>query len=380
MYIHRSLGLSKERKSVFLFGPRQTGKSTLLRNTLPSVRRINLLQTDEYLKYSQAPSLLRKELGGSEKVLIVDEVQKIPMLLDEIQYLIDERGMRFILTGSSARKLKRGGVNLLGGRTRSFNLHPFTYKELGGRFDLMQALSYGTLPSIVLSDMPKRDLRAYCGDYLQHEVVAEGLTRNIPAFSRFLESAALLNGQMINYQTMSDQASVPKSTVIEYFKILKDTLIAFEAVPWTRSIKRKPIKTPKYFFFDIGVARSLQKRDRVKLSSPDLGDAFEAWIAHELKSYIDYFHPGEDLNYWRSTSQFEVDFILLDKIAIEVKAKTKLGRDDFNGLRALREEKKLKSYVVVSLVERPYLEDGILVLPWKDFLERLYGGDSFLKV
>lgn len=380
MYIKRTLSLEKIKKSIFLLGPRQTGKSSLLKHTYPNIKKINLLKTDELLKYSTQPSLLRKELIASDHIVAIDEIQKLPILLDEVQYLIDEHNVKFILTGSSARKLKKNGINLLGGRANSYHLHPFTYNEIGNEFKLIESLSYGTLPPIYFSDSPRKDLKSYVGDYLQQEIIAEGASRNIPAFSRFLEASALLNGQMINYQKIADHSSVAKSTVIEYYKILKDTLIAFEVLPWQKSIIRKPIQTSKYYFFDIGVVRSLQKRDKIKLSSPDLGEAFECWMAHELKSFLDYKSDGDELYYWRSTSQFEVDFILNDSIAIEVKAKNKFSKADFKGLIALSEEKLLDSYVMVGMHDKPYQEGSILVLPWKDFLDRLYSGDNFKKL
>lgn len=380
MYLKRYHELQKLTKSIYLFGPRQTGKTTLLKHEFPNAKKISLLQTDVFLKYSTDPSKLRKEITDKDKLIIIDEIQKLPILLDEVQYLIDEHNLKFILTGSSARQLKKKGVNLLGGRARSEYLHPFTYIELKEKFNLLKALSFGTIPSIYFSDMPRRDLKTYAGDYLQQEIVAEGASRNIPAFSRFLESAALLSGQMINYQNIADQSSVAKSTVVEYFKILQDTLIAFEVLPWQKTVKRQPIKTPKFYFFDVGVTRVLQGRDKVKLNSPDLGEAFEAWMAHELKSFLDYVHPGEELYYWRSTSQFEVDFILLDKIGVEIKAKSKFTESDFKGLRAIAEEKNLASLILVGLHDTPYKHDGILVLPWHQFLERLYDGDHFKKI
>lgn len=380
MYIRRTLALDKLKKSIFLLGPRQTGKSSLLKHAYPHIKKINLLKTDELLKYSTQPSLLRKELTATDLIVAIDEIQKLPILLDEVQYLIDEYNIKFILTGSSARKLRKNGINLLGGRANSYHLHPFTYSEMGADFNILDSLSYGTLPPIYFSDSPRKDLKSYVGDYLQQEIIAEGASRNIPAFSRFLEASALLNGQMINYQKIADHSSVAKSTVIEYYKILKDTLIAFEVLPWQKSIIRKPIQTSKYYFFDIGVARSLQKRDKIKLSSPDLGDAFECWMAHELKSFLDYKSDGDELYYWRSTSQYEVDFILNDSLAIEVKAKNKFSKADFKGLIALSEEKLLDSYIMVGMHDKPYQEGPILVLPWKDFLNKLYSGSGFKKL
>ena len=368
------------KKSFFLFGPRQTGKSSLLKKVYPHIKSINLLDHNHFLRLNQDPSLIRKELRDSDKILIIDEIQKIPSLLDEVQLLIDEHHVQCILTGSSARRLRKGGVNLLGGRARSFHLHPFCYAEIKDDFSLYRHLEFGTLPPILTSDAPKLDLSAYCGDYLQQEIMAEGLTRNLPAFSRFLETAALLNGQLIQFTKIQEQTGISKSTVIEYFKILKDTLIAFDVPAWTKSVKRKAILTSKYYFFDVGVLRTLQKRKRLHPSTTEFGEALETYMAHELKSYVDCYFPTESLNYWRSTSQFEVDFILMDRLAIEIKATKKIVASDLKGLKALRDEDAMDAYVMVSLDPAPRKEDGILILPVEEFLGRLWNHDRFKKL
>ena len=372
-YYERVLDVAQlvEKKSLFLFGPRQTGKSTLLRNVLPNVRTYNLLDSDVLLTLSRRPAQLREELAPSDKIVVVDEIQKLPSLLDEVHLLIETRGIHFMLTGSSARKLRRGGVNLLGGRARSRTLHPFVYSELN-EFDLVRALDIGLLPTIYLSESPLEDLKAYAGDYLTQEIAAEGLTRNIPAFSRFLEIAALCNGQLINYSQIANDAQVPKTTVQNYFQILKDTLIATELKAWKQTVKRKPIVTSKFYFFDIGVARYLQHRRGLKQRSPEFGEAFETFIYHELRSYLDYRSPDGNLRFWRSKSGFEVDFILNDHTAIEVKAKTPLGKRDLRGINALQEEGNLRRYVIVCMEQRPRRVDNVDILPWRVFLDQLW--------
>ncbi|MCX6117902.1 MAG: AAA family ATPase [Proteobacteria bacterium] len=227
MIIDRYINLPSllSEKSYFLFGPRQTGKTSLIRATLKESRSYNLLEYDTFLRLSRDPSLIRKELLDYTGVIVIDEIQKIPGLLDEVQILIEEKNIRFLLTGSSARKLKRSGVNLLGGRARTMRLHPLTVNELGKNFDLLKAVNFGLLPSIYFSPRPKEDLQSYSGEYLREEISAEGLTRNVPAFSRFLEVAAISNGQIINYQTISSDCAVPRTTIQEYYSILKDTLI-----------------------------------------------------------------------------------------------------------------------------------------------------------
>ncbi len=373
MNIERIVDLKRElvKKSCFLLGPRQTGKSWLIRHSLKGCPTYNLLDSDIYLKLSRSPRRLREELSPKDRIVVIDEIQKLPQLLDEIHLLIEEKRIHFLLTGSSARKLRRGGVNLLGGRARTHYFHPFSYWELKERFHLLRALNHGLLPSLYFSEDPEKDLEAYVGTYLKEEVAAEGLTRNVPAFSRFLEVAALCNGRLINYEKISNDAQVARSTVQEYFQILKDTLLAREVVPWRKSKKRKPISTSKFYFFDPGVVRFLQNRNLLKKGSHEFGEAFETYIFHELKTFADYRSAGE-ISYWRSTSGYEVDFILDDTTAIEVKASATVGLQDLKGLKALQEEKSLKRYVVVSLEDQVRTVGSIQILPWKEFLRRLW--------
>ena len=319
------------------------------------------------------PSRLREDLLPHDKIVIIDEIQKMPSLLDEVHFLIEEKGIHFLLTGSSARKLRRGGVNLLGGRAWTRHLHPLTSVELGERFDLSKAINRGLLPSIYFSESAEDDLRAYVGTYLREEIAAEGLTRNIPAFGRFLEVAALCNGQLLNYTKISNDAQVARSTVQEYFQILKDTLVAYELTPWKRSIKRKPLSTSKLYFFDCGVARYLQKRSQIMPGSPEFGELLETLIFHELVSYCDY--QGEiELDYWRSKSGFEVDFILDSSTAIEVKASKIAHAQDLKGLKMLREEGKLKKFMLVCMEKEPRMIDGIEIIPVDLFLKKLWAG------
>jgi predicted AAA+ superfamily ATPase len=360
------------RRSHFLFGPRQTGKTALVRRTLRGARVYDLLDSAVFAALSQRPGRLAEELDGRDRIAVIDEIQRLPELLNEVHRLIEERSVRFLLTGSSARKLRRGGVNLLGGRARTIHLHPFSWRELAGRFDLDRALERGLLPSVYFSDDPQADLRAYTGSYLQQEIVAEGATRNLPAFSRFLRVAALCNGTIVNFTNVANDAQVPRTTVYEYFGILKDTLLVYELPAWRRSRKRKPLVSSKYYFFDVGVAGALQER-RVRRGTPEYGEAFETWLLHELVCHRDYV-SGEALSYWRSTSGFEVDFILGDHTAIEVKAKENVSEQDLRSLRALAEEKKLKRYVCVSLEPRRRRVGEIAVLPVASFLEALWEG------
>ena len=361
------------RKSHFLLGPRQTGKSTLLRRALPRARVYDLLDSAVFLDLSQRPGRLMEELTPDVDVIAIDEIQRLPLLLNEVHRIIEAHGVRFLLTGSSARKLRRGGVNLLGGRARTKLLHPLTWMELGRRFDLERAVSCGTLPSIYLSDDPDADLRAYTGSYLQEEVVAEGATRNIPAFGRFLRVAALANATIVNFSKVANDAQTPRSTIYEYFDVLRDTLVLFEVPAWRQSVKRKPLASSKYYFFDVGVASALQGR-RPRPGTPEFGQAFETWLLHELKSWIDY-RSGEDLRYWRSTSGFEVDFILGDHTAIEVKCTANVYPGDLKPLRALAEEEKLRRYLCVCLEPRRRRLGEVEVLPYAEFLGALWNGE-----
>ena len=360
------------RKSHFLFGPRQTGKTFLIRKTLPGVPVYDLLDSATYLALSQRPGRLAEGIGPRDRIVVIDEVQRLPSLLNEVHRLIEERGVRFLLTGSSARALRRGGVNLLGGRARIRRLHPLTCRELGNSFDLTRAVAHGLLPSIYFSDDPEADLEAYTGAYLQQEIVAEAATRNVPAFSRFLRVAALCNATVVNFTNVASDAQVPRTTVYEYFEILKDTLLLHEVPAWRYSRKRKPLVSSKYYFFDTGVASSLQGR-LVKPGTPEFGAAFETWLLHELVAHRDYA-SGEDVHHWRSSSGFEVDFILGDHTAIEAKAKENVTTQDLRSLRALGEEGKMKRRLCVCLEPRRRETDGITVLPYREFIDALWAG------
>lgn len=361
-----------EKKSYFLFGPRQTGKSALVRHALGGIRVYDLLDASVYLALSRNPNQIEQELAPKDRFVVIDEIQRLPEVLHEVHRLIESRRIHFLLTGSSARKLRRGGVDLLGGRARTKFLHPLTRQELGSRFDLLRAVKRGLLPSIYFSDDPQADLKAYAGTYLQQEIIAEGASRSIPAFSRFLRVAALCNGTIVNFTNVANDAQVARTTVYEYFEILRDTLILHELPPWRKSRKRKPIVSSKYYFFDSGVAAALQERD-IRPRTPEFGEALETYLHHELISYRDY-RSGEPISYWRSTSGFEVDFVLGDHTAVEVKAKENVSSSDLKPLRAIAEEGKLKRHICVSLESRPRRVEGVTILPVEEFLEGLWDG------
>lgn len=359
-------------KSYFLFGPRQTGKSSLIAHSLKDVRVYNLLDNTLFLDFNRNPGRLSEELTARDKVVVIDEIQRLPDLLNEVHRLIEERGVRFLLTGSSARKLRHGGVNLLGGRARTQYFHPFTTQELKEHFNLKRALNSGLIPSIYFSSDPNADLEAYTGNYLQQEIVAEGATRNVPAFSRFLKVAALCNAAIVNFTKVANDAQVPRTTVYEYFEILKDTLIIRELPAFKKGKQRKPICSSKYYFFDTGVVRQLQGRGALSEGTPEFGAAFETFFMHELTAYSDYKHSVQ-LSFWRSTSGYEVDFIIDDHTAIEVKAKAVITPDDLRSLEAIAEEHRFKSLICVCLEKRPRKIGKIEIVPYQEFLGKLWG-------
>jgi predicted AAA+ superfamily ATPase len=372
-YFRRILDLKKPTtdKSCFLFGPRQTGKSSLIEHELPGVTVIDLLDDDIFLKLQRNPKELSTYISNPKMLIVLDEIQRIPALLNEVHRLIEKRKIRFLLTGSSARKLRRKGVNLLGGRARSRVLHPFVFPEIRETFDLQRLLQFGSIPSIFLSSDPWDDLKSYVGAYLKEEIIAEAATRNVPAFSRFLEVAAISNGQMINYEKISNDAQVARSTVQSYYQILRDTLIGENLEPYRKTRTRKAIATHRFFFFDLGVANYLKGLKSISANSSEFGLALEAYIHHELSTYRDYYSDNE-LSYWRSQSGFEVDFLLNGEIAIEVKATRHVDRNDLKGLAALSEEVRLRRQIVVCREEVPRKIGNIEILPVQRFLEMLW--------
>lgn len=374
MDIVRKLDIASvlSRKSVFLFGPRQCGKSWLVDHTVKDAHILDLLSADTFLRLSQHPEYI-EQIADDGKPIVIDEIQKLPMLLDEVHRLIEKRGFRFLLTGSSARKLRDKGVNLLGGRARVRRLHPFSAAELKGEFELDRAVNFGMLPSVWFSAEPDEDLADYIDEYLRQEIIAEGATRNLPAFSRFLEIAALSNGEQIDYAAISRDAQVPRSTVQEYFKILQETLLADEVTVWKRGVKRKTVETAKFYLFDSGVARRLARRGKVVEGTPEYGHLFETLVHHELRSYLDVHVRDGVVNYWRTRAGNEVDFVV-GTTAIEVKSGRTVSRGDLSGLRAIAEEGAFDHRIVVCREPRCRIEDGVEIVPYSDFIERLWSG------
>ena len=379
IYIPRTLDLHNllKQKSFFLFGPRSTGKSTLLKRQLPDAVRINLLDSSYLLRLTQSPQDLQSvaESGGPlgpHSLVVIDEIQKIPALLNEVHRLIEDHQWRFLLTGSSARTLKAAGVNLLGGRARIAKLFPLTSHELGERFQLERALLHGTLPHVYFSDEPVEDLSAYVTTYINEEIKQEGLVRKIPSFLTFLKLAALTNGQMLNFAKIASDTAVAATTIREYYKILEDTLIGTMVEAWQDSTKRKAITTAKFYFFDCGVVHRIQDVRALERNSDLYGRAFEHWMFTEISAYLSYTRSLDSLRYWRSTTQFEVDFLIGSEAAIEVKATTKVQKADVKNLLALQEEGVFKRYYLVTHDPVETLKDGVYFLHWRSFLERLW--------
>ena len=369
--------VDSEEGSVFLWGARQTGKSTLLRTLFPDAHFYDLLKSDLYKQLSQRPALLREELELTAKdsdLVIIDEVQKIPELLDEVHWLIENKHLRFILCGSSARKLKRCGANLLGGRAIRNVLFPLVSAEIPD-FDLIKAVNNGMLPPFYPLANPQKRLQSYVGDYLKEEIYAEALTRNLNNFSRFLEIAALNDGEMINYQNIASDCGVSAPTVKEYFNILYDTLLAYSIPAYTKAKKRRLIQTPKCYLFDIGVVNCLTGRKSLRPGSIDFGHALEHLIVQEIIAYLEYYGCEQKLSYWRTTSGYEVDAVLGDaETAIEIKSCEEVQSRHLHGLKAFKEEHPEARLIIVSLDARPRLFNGVEVWPAQRFLQQLWAG------
>ncbi|MGB3977021.1 MAG: DUF4143 domain-containing protein [bacterium] len=364
-------------RSAFLWGPRKTGKTTLLKHQFPEALFLDLLNYDLYLALSREPMQLRRILDAEQNhTVIIDEVQKVPHLMDEIHWLIENRPYRFILSGSSARKFRRGQVNLLGGRAWRYELYPLVSAELGS-FDLEKTLLSGFLPLHYLSSDSLMDLKAYVHDYLKEEIQAEALTRNLPAFSRFLQSAALTSGMLLNYSNAARDSGVSVKTIREYYQILEDTLIGRLLEPWKRSKSRRLIETSKFYFFDTGIVAALLDYRTLNPGTKEFGRLFEHFIIQECFAYRHYSRKDFPISFWRTANGSEVDLILGDaQVALEIKSGKQASSLKPNGLRLFAQEYKLTKKIIVSRDPFPQkLSSGITILPWQNFCEQLWGGD-----
>ena len=366
-------------QSFFLWGPRQTGKSSLLKQLYPEALWIDLLKTNDFLRYTSQPFLLREEVqAATPRLVIIDEVQKVPLLLDEVHWLIENTSTVFGLCGSSARKVRRGHANLLGGRAVRYELYGFVSAELGAEFDLLRMLNHGALPRHYLSNSPRLLLRAYVNDYLKEEIANEGVVRNLPAFANFLSMAVLSDTELINYSTIARECGISSPAVKEYFQILIDTLLGRYLSAYTRRPKRRVIQAPKFYFADIGVVNMLAKRGPLEPGAELFGKAFENWVCHELTAHAAYSELFYELSYWRLASGVEVDFILGDmECAIEAKGTANISTQHLHGLRELKKDyPRIKRRIVVSLTPRARrTDDGIDILPVSSFLAQLWQGE-----
>jgi predicted AAA+ superfamily ATPase len=380
--IERALRMAlPPRQSAFLWGPRKTGKSTYLKSAFPDSLTFDLLQTDLMLELAKRPALLRERLLATplDKVrspVILDEVQKVPQLLDEVHWLIENQGLSFILCGSSARKLKRGGVNLLGGRAWRYEMRPLTSIEVGEDLNLLQALNRGLVPAHYLTPEYRRSLDAYVVDYLKEEVFDEGLTRNVAAFSRFFEAVGYSHGDLTSYANIARDCGVDAKTVKEYYQILVDTLLGTFVEPWKKRQERQVIgKAPKFYLFDVGVAGALTRRHIAVERGEPFGRALEHFVLMEIQAHRSYQELGYEIHFWRTNSGLEVDFVLGDgEIAVEVKGTSRVDPTDSRSLRAFIADNRPRHAILVCNERAPRLVEGIEVLPWREFLERLWGG------
>jgi predicted AAA+ superfamily ATPase len=368
-------------ETFFLWGARQSGKSCLLRQTYPAAVWIDLLKADVFRRYSTRPETLREELDQSKApFVVVDEVQKVPPLLDEIHWLQENRGIHFALCGSSARKLKRGHGNLLGGRAVRFELFGLCAKELGEGFDLQRILSHGTLPRIYDSSQPQRLLNAYVGEYLKEEVMAEGLVRNLPPFSEFLNAAALGDTEQVNFTNIARELGVSRETVRGYYEMLSDTLLATLLPVYRKKPKRRLSIADKFYFHDVGIVNFLARRGKPEPGSEAYGKAFENWIFHELHCYNEYQERFARFSFWRLSTGVEVDFIVNDlECAIECKSSERVHDHHLKGLRELKKDHpNCGRRILVSRepVSRK-TNDGIEILSVNDFLLELWREDLF---
>ena len=370
---HRAIDLKPfiQHKSLFLLGPRQAGKSTLLRERFDHARTIDLLNSDVYRTYLSHPERLR-ELVQAEELVVIDEIQKLPSLLDEIQWLIDNRHCRFLLTGSSARKLRRGNANLLGGRALFFSLFPLTSYEVG--YDqIPQLLQVGGLPSIFNSPIAWEELKAYVGAYLREEIQAEALTRSIENFSRFLDVAVHFNAEQMNYNKIGNDADVPPRTIKDYVKILEDTLILHIVPPFKQGSRRKVASAEKIYFFDVGITHALSRRPSIHPGTPEFGKTLEQFVFLELHAAKHYQRKDAEITFWRTRTNLEVDFVIDDRIAIEVKGTGKVSSTDTKPLLALEEEAPLQRKIIVCQ-ETDYrvTESGVEIMPLAYFCQQLW--------
>lgn len=364
-------------EAMFLFGGRQTGKSTLLKERFPKAVYIDLLKSDVRNRFKQHPEEFRESLlrYPPETLVIVDEIQKVPDLLDEVHWLMVNRGLWFILSGSSARKIKRSGANNLGGRAIPETLYPLVSAEIPD-FDLERAIQNGMIPRHYLVADAKNRMRAYIDLYLKEEIVEESLVQNVDEFVRFMEVAAIMDGEILNYENVASDCGVSANTVKAYYKILVDTLLGFEVPAYRKVIKRKLYKSPRFYYFDVGIANHLTKRYHLAPKTPEYGHAFEHLVMQEIVAYLGYTNSEEELTYWHTYDNFEVDAVIGDaRVAIEIKSKDHVDHDDKKGVTEFAREHPDTKQILVSR-DRISRRSGDVDLYYvTDFFKALWAGE-----
>jgi len=377
--IPRFFKISKE--SCFVFGPRGTGKTTFLKKAFPDALWIDLLEPETFRSFSAKPERLSELIAGNnKKTVVIDEIQKLPELLDVVHLLVEKKlGIQFILTGSSARKLKKAGADLLAGRLIKHIMYPFMAAELKDRFNLNSAIITGMIPLVVSAENAELVLRSYVALYVREEVQMEGLVRNISAFSRFLEAISFSHGSLLNVSNVARECEVERKTVEGYISILEDLLLCSKIPVFTKRAKRAVITHNKFYFFDSGVFRSLRPAGPLDRPEEIEGAALEGLVYQHLISWNTYSGEENQLYYWRTPAGFEVDFVLYGPkvfAAIEVKNSAKVRVQDIKPLKAFKEDyPEAQLYLLYRGKERLKM-DGVLCLPCGEFLEKLVPGEK----
>ena len=362
-------------ESALILGPRGTGKTHWLKASFPNDLYFDLLDTEIFVSFLSNPVNLSARIPDNYSGwVIIDEVQKIPALLNEVHRLIEHKGYRFILTGSSARSLRKSGVNLLAGRALTYSMHPLLADELGDKFDLSFALQFGMMPALYKSSDPKHYLHSYVQTYLKEEVQQEALTRNLALFTKFLSTASFSQGEILSYTEISREIGSNRQTVVNFFEILEDLLIASRIPVFNKRAKRKMVAQPKFYYFDVGVFRSLRPVGPLDTDSEISGAALETLFLQQARAVNDYFRMGYNFYYWRTQSQKEVDFILYGNdglYAFEIKRKKDLTPKDFKGLRLFKEDYSMAKCYLFYGGSKSYHDNGIDVIPYEKGLKDL---------
>lgn len=387
-YIDRVIDISRmlSEESKFLFGPRQSGKTSYIMHQMDNLidLHIDLLESSERIRLERNPSLLFDEVRALDKssgIIVIDEIQLLPSLLNEVHRIMEATDFRFLLTGSSIRKLMHSGVDLLGGRAGSLMFHTLAWPEIKDKgYSLEHIFKTGLLPRMYLSDNPDKLLSSYCGNYISMQVQAEGLIRNMPAFSSFLSFAAMSSGEQVNFSNIASDTGMSANSIKAWYGILTQMLLGNEIPAFSSTKRRKATSISKYYLFDVGVIRSLLGIAPPSENTSEYGKFLEHYICHEIIAYLDYNgtdYTNRGLCYWRTQTGLEVDFVYKTQLAIEVKAtKSVNDRKDLKGIRALKEEDIFSKYIVISREERKRkTEDGIYIYPYNVFLDELWSGD-----